>query len=69
MTSRAAGGSSAFMGSGAARGEVGPQPGHIDMFYNRTRHHSHLRAMNSEQFEAAHKLQMRSVHRNLGAPA
>jgi putative transposase len=35
---------------------------HIDMFYNRTRRHSHLGGLSPEQFEAAHKRPRKGLH-------
>jgi putative transposase len=35
---------------------------YIDIFYNRTRRHSHLGGVSPEQFEAAHKLRRQGVH-------
>jgi putative transposase len=35
---------------------------YIDIFYNRTRRHSHLGGLSPEQFEAAHKPRRRSLH-------
>jgi len=35
---------------------------YIDAFYNRTRRHSHLGGVSTEQFEAAHMLRRRRLH-------
>ena len=35
---------------------------YIETFYNRTRRHSHLGGISPEEFEAANKVQRRSVH-------
>ena len=35
---------------------------YIDVFYNRSRRHSHLDGLSPEQFEAVHKVRKRSVH-------
>jgi putative transposase len=35
---------------------------YIETFYNRTRRHSHLGGLSSEQFEAAHKPKRRRLH-------
>jgi len=35
---------------------------YIETFYNRTRRHSHLGGLSTEQFEAAHKARRRGLH-------
>jgi len=35
---------------------------YIDTFYNSTRRHSHLGGVSPEQFEAAHKPRLKSLH-------
>ena len=35
---------------------------YIDLFYNRTRRHSHLGGLSPEQFEAAHKPRRKNLH-------
>ena len=35
---------------------------YIDLFYNQTRHHSHLGGISPEQFEATHKARRQGVH-------
>lgn len=35
---------------------------YIDTFYNRTRRHSHLGGLSTEQFEAAHKVRRQRLH-------